>query len=83
MPEELSYKVFIPQSPRPEAAELLKSRPEMFWSVLKEPQKTILAGYSVEPSLLGPPTYEGSRCTQCHTLKTRSMVSRMERPWPE
>ena len=83
MPEEPTYKVFIPQPPRPETAQLLKSRPEMFWSVLKEPQKTILAGYSFEPSLLVPPIYEESRSTQCHPLKTRSVVSRMEWPWLE
>ena len=83
MPEEPTYKVFIPQPPRPETAQLLKSRPEMFWSVLKEPQKTILAGYSFEPSLLVPPMYEGSRSTQSHPLKTRSVVSRMEWPWLE
>ncbi|KAK4806406.1 hypothetical protein QYF61_016256 [Mycteria americana] len=83
LPEEPTYKVFIPQPPRPEAAPLLKSRPEMFWSVVKEPQKTILAGYSFEPSLLVPPMYEESRSTQCHPLKTRSVVSRMEWPWLE
>ncbi|KAK4806344.1 hypothetical protein QYF61_017213 [Mycteria americana] len=73
MPEEPTYKVFIPQPPRPETAQLQKSRPEMFWSVLKEPQKTILAGYSFEPSLLVPPMHEKSRSTQVHPLKTRSM----------
>ncbi|KAK4806391.1 hypothetical protein QYF61_016241 [Mycteria americana] len=83
LPEEPTYKVFIPQPPRPEAAPLLKSRPEMFWSVVKEPQKTVLAGYSFEPSLLVPPMYEESRSTQCHPLKTRSVVSRMEWPWLE
>ncbi|XP_075346031.1 uncharacterized protein LOC142403702 [Mycteria americana] len=83
LPEEPTYKVFIPQPPRPEAAQLLKSRPEMFWSVVKEPQKTVLAGYSFEPSLLVPPMYEESRSTQCHPLKTRSVVSRMEWPWLE
>lgn len=81
MPEEPTYKVFIPQPPSPETAQLLKSRPEMFWSVLKEPQKTVLAGHSFEPSLLAPPIYEESRSTQCQPLQTRSVVSRMEWPW--
>jgi len=84
MPEKPTYNVFIPLPPRPdEAAQLLKSRPELFWSVLKEPQKTILAGYSFEPSLLVPPMYEGSRSTQCQPLQARSVVAKMEWPWLE
>ncbi|XP_032848355.1 uncharacterized protein LOC122153548 [Tyto alba] len=84
MPEKPpAYKVFIPQPLTLEVAQLLKSRPETFWSVLKEPQKTVLAGYSFEPSLLVPPMYEESRSTQCHPLKARSAVSRMEWPWLE
>ncbi|XP_074012474.1 uncharacterized protein [Numenius arquata] len=83
LPEELGYKVFIPQPPRPEAEQLLKSRPEMFWSVLREPQKTILGGYSFEPSLLVPPVYKESLSAQRKPLRVRSVVSRMEWPWLE
>lgn len=80
LPGECSYTVFIPLPPSPEAAQVLKSRPEAFWSVLKEPQKTVLAGYSSEPSHFLPPIYKGARPRQCHPLQTPSVVSR-ER-WP-
>ncbi|KAM6032697.1 uncharacterized protein LJ206_002209 isoform 2-T2 [Theristicus caerulescens] len=59
MPEEPTY-AYIPLPPGPEIAQLLKARPETFWSVLKEPQKTVLAGYIFEPSLLVPPMYQCS-----------------------
>ncbi|XP_075597508.1 uncharacterized protein LOC142599664 isoform X1 [Balearica regulorum gibbericeps] len=83
LPEEATYKVFVPQPPGPETVELLRSRPEMFWSVLQEPQKTILAGYSFDPSLLVPPIYERSRSAQGQPPKTTPVVSRMEWPWLE
>lgn len=59
LPEEPTYKVCIPQPPRPETARLLTSRPEMFWSVLTEPQKTVSAGHSLEPPLWCHPCPQG------------------------
>ena len=78
VPQKPTFKVLIPQPPRREMEQLLKSRPEVFWSVLKEPQKTLLAGYSFQPSVLVPPVFEGSRSTQCHPVKTRSVASKVE-----
>ncbi|XP_040452156.1 coiled-coil domain-containing protein 81-like isoform X2 [Falco naumanni] len=46
MPKELTYEIMTPLPTRDEAAQLLQSRPERFWSVLKDPQYKVLAGYN-------------------------------------
>lgn len=44
------------------AAQGLRARPEAFWSVLKEPQKSTLAGYRFESSCLLPPPAPSGCC---------------------
>lgn len=73
-------KVFILQQRGAEAAQGLRARPEAFWSVLKEPQKSILAGYRFESSRLLPPL---SLQDSLPMLKKREMVSRGPWPWVE
>ncbi|XP_037244452.1 uncharacterized protein LOC119148420 isoform X2 [Falco rusticolus] len=50
MPKEITYKVMTPLPIRDEAAQLVQSRPERFWSVLKDPQYTVLAGSPMLPA---------------------------------
>ncbi|XP_023796435.1 coiled-coil domain-containing protein 81-like [Cyanistes caeruleus] len=76
-------KMFIRQRPGAEAAQGLRARPESFWSVLKEPQKSILAGYSFESSHLLPPLPGGTVPSKVPMLKKREMVSRGPWPWVE
>lgn len=82
-PEEHVPEFFILQPPGHEWGQVLRSRPEMFWTVLGEPQKMVLAGYSSEPSLWVPSTYQETPEMQCHPLEARAVVSRMEWPWLE
>ncbi|KAM8982816.1 uncharacterized protein PRD47_001029 [Ara ararauna] len=72
------YKVFIQQDAGPAAAQMLGSRPELFWSVLKEPQKAVLAGYSFRPPLLVPPSHRGSASTPWQPLRSSSVETSME-----
>lgn len=46
LPEESAYNIFRLQPPGDEA-ELLKTRPETFWTVLQEPQKKMLSMHSI------------------------------------
>ncbi|XP_056364713.1 collagen alpha-1(XXIV) chain-like [Oenanthe melanoleuca] len=74
------HKVFIVQQRGAEAAQGLRARPEAFWSVLKEPQRSILAGYRFESSRLLPPlSLQGAP----PVLKKREKVSRGPWPWVE
>lgn len=77
-------KVFILQQPGPQAPQGLQARPEAFWSVLKEPQKSILAGYRFESSRLLPPLPpQGTLPSQLPMLEKREMVARGPWPWVE
>lgn len=82
-PEEHVPEFFVLQPPGHEWCQVLRSRPEMFWTVLREPQKMVLAGYSSEPFLWVSPTYQETLETHHHPLEARVVVSRMEWPWLE
>ncbi|XP_027556918.1 uncharacterized protein LOC113976176 [Neopelma chrysocephalum] len=83
-PEGSTSGVSIVLSPGPEAAQGLRPRPEAFWSVLKEPQKSILAGYRFEPSLFVPPLHpEGPPALRSPVLKKTEVVARGLWPWME
>lgn len=77
-------KVFILQQAGPVAAQGLRARPEAFWSVLKEPQKSTLAGYRFESSCLLPPLPpQGAVASRLPMLRKRETVSRGPWPWVE
>lgn len=77
-------KVFILQRAAPRAPQSLRARPEVFWSMLKEPQKTILAGYRFESSRLLPPLPpQGAVDSQLPLLRKRETVARGPWPWVE
>lgn len=82
LPEEPTYNVFRPQPPRGEAAQLLKSRPESFWSLMKEPQKKVLSAHSKKSPQPLPTVYEAPMSLRPHPPKGRPGISRTERPWP-
>lgn len=71
-------KVFILQQPGAGAPQGLRARPEIFWTVLKEPQRSILAGYRFESSRLLPPLPPW-----LPMLKKRETVTRGPWPWEE
>ncbi|XP_032568318.1 coiled-coil domain-containing protein 81-like [Chiroxiphia lanceolata] len=76
--------VSVVLAPGPEPAQGLRPRPEAFWSVLKEPQKSILAGYRFEPSLFVPPLLpEGPPALRSPVLKKTEVVARGLWPWME
>ncbi|OXB66073.1 hypothetical protein ASZ78_010978 [Callipepla squamata] len=62
---EPNYREFRVQLPRVEISKLLQARPEVFWSVLQQPQKTILSGYSFDVSCLHPSPCEEPSSRQC------------------
>ncbi|XP_017682759.1 PREDICTED: uncharacterized protein LOC108503354 [Lepidothrix coronata] len=71
-------------SKSPEPAQGLRPRPEAFWSVLKEPQKSILAGYRFEPALFVPSLHpEGPPALRSPVLKKSEVVARGLWPWME
>lgn len=82
LPEEPTYNVFKLQPLRGEAVQLLKSRPESFWSLMKEPQKKVLSAHSAKSPQTLPPLCEASVSLQPYPPKGRPGISRTERPWP-
>lgn len=82
LPEAPTYNVFKLQPPRGEAAQLLKSRPESFWSLMKEPQKKVLSAHSTKSPQPLPPLCEAPVSLQPHPPKGRPGITRTERPWP-
>ncbi|XP_027597513.1 coiled-coil domain-containing protein 81-like [Pipra filicauda] len=80
----LEEKVSVVLAPGPEPAQGLRPRPEAFWSVMKEPQKSILAGYRFEPALFVPPLHpEGPPAPRSPVLKKTEVVARGLWPWME
>ncbi|XP_072202570.1 uncharacterized protein [Excalfactoria chinensis] len=77
---EHNYSMFRVQPPRAETSPLLNSRPEKFWSVLQQPQKTILSGYNFNISCLCPIPYEASGSMQ-HCIPRAGLLS-PGRPMP-
>ncbi|XP_051667867.1 ribosome-binding protein 1-like [Manacus candei] len=83
-PEGSTSGVSVVLAPGPEPAQGLRPRPEAFWSVLKEPQKSILAGYRFEPALFVPPLHpEGPPALRSPVLKKTEVVARGLWPWME
>ncbi|XP_040541751.1 coiled-coil domain-containing protein 81-like [Gallus gallus] len=77
---EHNYNVFREQPPRVQTSQLLNSRPEKFWSMLQQPQKTILSGYNFNTSCLCPFPYEASSSMQCRP--PRAGLPNLGRPRP-
>ncbi|KAM4637279.1 uncharacterized protein AAGF69_017375 [Amazona ochrocephala] len=67
------YKVHIHEDEGPDAEQRLRARPELFWSVLKEPQMMVLGGYSFRPPLAVPPSHHGSRSAPWQPPRSGSM----------
>ncbi|XP_068520760.1 coiled-coil domain-containing protein 81-like [Anas acuta] len=63
-------------------SQLLKPRPESFWSLMKEPQKKVLSAHSKKCPQPLPTICEAPMSLWPHPPKGRPGISRTERPWP-
>ncbi|OXB52657.1 UNVERIFIED_CONTAM: hypothetical protein H355_001047 [Colinus virginianus] len=78
---EPDYREFRAQLPRVETSKLLQARPEAFWSMLQQPQKTVLSGYSFDVSCLRPSPREEPSSRQCWRAGAR--LPPLGRPRPQ
>ncbi|XP_066841432.1 uncharacterized protein [Anser cygnoides] len=82
LPEESAYNIFRLQPPGDEAEQLLKTRPETFWTVLKDPQKKMLSMHSTKSTHPLPPVPRPPTSARPEAPKTRPGFSILW-PWPQ